>query len=343
MYLTGNVNLRVPFAFKGEKKKRHEIMLPIHCAIEGRNERLVRWLVDVQYCPLHVLSTGTIAKSPSASGGGSVASTVISAGAGIIKSLGSVSGDSKAETKYNFVPTLKTSVGRSILDIAMEGQHVGILRYLIHEKNVSVYEVKNLELALMSVEALVRAFPSVDGTYDPSLFVDSTREAEYNHGGSGEAVLPSAEERTRECAPSTTAAARKNNEAKQKGVSPKKERVCSHSLFDPSLKQKILLPRDTHGFRTNENRRLYGVRGYDGNDNDHSDDNIVDENNDDSSDDDNSVSTTVPEICILCREKDVDCVAAPCGHRMCCLDCSKTQHRCPVCKSGCYFIEMYHP
>lgn len=52
---------------------------------------------------------------------------------------------------------------------------MGILRYLIHEKNVSVYEVEDLELALGSVEALVKAFPCVDGSYDRTMLMDNKR------------------------------------------------------------------------------------------------------------------------------------------------------------------------
>ena len=37
LYLTGNINLRVPFAFKGNS---NEIMFPIHCAIKGESEKV---------------------------------------------------------------------------------------------------------------------------------------------------------------------------------------------------------------------------------------------------------------------------------------------------------------
>mmetsp|Transcript_22137 Transcript_22137/g.40634 ORF Transcript_22137/g.40634 Transcript_22137/m.40634 type:complete len:207 (-) Transcript_22137:1888-2508(-) len=119
MYLTGNINLRVPFAFKKQTKKK-ESMFPIHCAIEGQSEKLVRWLVDVQHCPIHVLSTGNTNRS---SGGGGVTSSVMGAGADMIKSLnetlGSSNGNSSAKSKHDFVPTLRTSNGRSLIDIAM--------------------------------------------------------------------------------------------------------------------------------------------------------------------------------------------------------------------------------
>ena len=303
----------------------------------------------MQFCPLRTLSTGNFSKIPSGSG---VASSVISAGAGIIKSLGSVSSDPPKETKYN--PTLKTSAGRSILDIAMEGQHVGLLRYLINEKHVSVYEVENLELALMSVEALVREFPSAEESYNPNMFVDDKEEAKCSDVGAGKSVVLSVEGGKHVCEPSTATAARKNTKTKQRkystSISPKKEKIHSHCLVYPPLKEKVLLPRDIHSIHANQRSRLYGViGGYDGNDDDRSDNSDEDESNDNQeqhevlSDDEKSVSTTIPELCILCLEKDVDCVAAPCGHRMCCLACSKQHHQCPICKSECYFIEMSQP
>jgi hypothetical protein len=69
------------------------------------------------------------------------------------KSLAPMTNTAK-ELEYSFLPTLKTSKGRSLLDIAMMTKHVGIMRYLINEKKVSVYEVHDLKVALGAVEAL---------------------------------------------------------------------------------------------------------------------------------------------------------------------------------------------
>ena len=114
----GNINLRVPFAFKKQNKKK-ESMFPIHCAIEGQSKKLVRWLVDVQHCPIPVLSTENTNRSI----GGSVTSSVVGARADMIKSLnetlGSSNGNSSAKSKHDFVPTLRASNGRSTIDIAM--------------------------------------------------------------------------------------------------------------------------------------------------------------------------------------------------------------------------------
>ena len=93
---------------------------PIHCAIEGKSEKLVRWLVDVQFCPIYVLSTGNKdTKLDSA----------IDAGSDVFKKLNDTLEHKNEECRVSQLPTLRTSKGRSVLSIAMETKHVGILRY----------------------------------------------------------------------------------------------------------------------------------------------------------------------------------------------------------------------
>lgn len=318
LYQTGNVNLRVPFHFRG---RNQEAMFPIHCAIEGKSEKLVRWLVDAQHCPIHVMST-----SNARSGG------VVGAGVDMIKSLGSNNDKSRRE----FVPTLKTSKGRSVMDVAMKARHVDILRFLINEKGASVYEVEDLELALGAMEALTKEFPVVDGSYDPQIFADTngtkskmSKVRKENDPARGSRRKPTTPER----------ASRKTKNATE--TSPRKEKIYSVSATPPI--EKVLIPRDIHCVHGGAG--LYGaIGGYDGN-NDSSDENIGEEENAvlDDDDDDKSVSTTVPDTCILCRKEDVNCVATPCGHQMCCLTCSTQRRRCPVCNLECQFIEIYQP
>ena len=229
LYLTGNVNLRVPFAFKG--KSDSESMLPIHCAIEGKSEELLRWLIDVQYCPIHVVPTA------SAENGG-----VISGVAGTIKSLAS-----NTEKKYVFVPTLKTSKGRSVLDIAMKSQDVGILRYLINEKDVSVYEVEDLELALGAVEALAKA-----GSSHRDLFMG--KKLVHNIEKGRKTDIYDQEENVVVKRSRTTQRGTLNN-------SPNKARIHSHSAVSPQ-REKVILPRDIHGV---EYTGVTHIGGYDAN------------------------------------------------------------------------------
>lgn len=64
---------------------------------------------------------------------------------------------------------------------------------------------------------------------------------------------------------------------------------------------------------------------------------------DEHDDEDDSVSTTVADACILCYENSIDCVITPCGHQICCLECSENLTACPVCNSEGQFIRIFKP
>ena len=121
LYNTGNINLRCPFG----NVKNNEAMYPIHCAAEGGNLDLLRWLVDVHFCPISLVRTGN-----------------------------------KKPDKENTNTPIVTSKGRSILNIAMSKQNVEMMRYLVSEKNVSVYEIKDLSTSLKALEAVLTSYPS---------------------------------------------------------------------------------------------------------------------------------------------------------------------------------------
>jgi len=61
------------------------------------------------------------------------------------------------------------------------------------------------------------------------------------------------------------------------------------------------------------------------------------------SEDDESVATTVPDACIICYANSIDCVITPCGHQICCLQCSTNLSTCPVCNVDCKFIRIFRP
>lgn len=294
LYLTGNINLRAPFAFKG--RVNAEVSFPIHCAIEGMSEKLVRWLVDVQHCPIHIISSGNTKRGSRMSVAG-------------IKILGLAN-----ERRRDFEPTLKTSKGRSILDIAMKTQHVGILRYLINEKNVCVYEVVDLELALGAVEALSKANMADEPSNEPES-VDVNKRDDCGNGANSMMSNTDYVELIK---------SRITSGSKAIDTSPKKARIRSH--VSP------LLDKPYSG--------LYGaIGGFHGNVDSDDDEEEANE----SSDDDNSVCTTIPDVCIICCQKDVNCVATPCGHQICCLTCSRQRLTCPMCNTKCHFIEIFQP
>lgn len=304
LFLTGNINLRVPFAFKSEK----EDMLPVHCAIKGRNERLVRWLVETHSCPLQVVFT---------------------------------SKSTKAKENEKYLPSLKTSKGRSILDLAMETQHCGILRFLVKEKNLSVFEVKDLNIVLGAVDALIKEeLPSHDNNKESKAVKSKAKISKIDI----KRDINTGDKKAKDSSflqPSIPAVAEKV-EAFSKKSTLANNKPFSHGFFDDS---------------------------------DEEDDVCLDFAN---FDDEQSVCTTMPDIvshacmilnsclflvyrinltllllfckyyycycqCIVCDKKNVDCVAAPCGHQTCCMSCSNQLHSCPVCNTDCHFISIYQP
>jgi hypothetical protein len=121
-------------------------MLPIHCAVEGRSEELLRWLVDVHYCPIYDMSSSA-EKNDSG-----IILAEINDVAEKFKCLAPLTNNAAKEKEYSFLPTLKTSNGQSLLDIAMMTKHVGIM-----------IKVHDLKLALGAVEALAMSTNDDDG------------------------------------------------------------------------------------------------------------------------------------------------------------------------------------
>lgn len=137
IYNSGNINLRCPFA---TTSKGEESMLPIHCAVEGGSLELLQWLVDVHFCP--------------------------------IKRIRTKNGRTNAQ---NTDVLITTSKGRSVVDIAVKECNVEILRYLVNEKNASVTGIKDLNLALNALEAVLKTAPPTLDTplsLPPGLMTD---------------------------------------------------------------------------------------------------------------------------------------------------------------------------
>ena len=122
LYRTGNVNLRTPFPLAN---KKDESMYPIHCAAEGGNIQILRWLIDDHFCPIKVHMA-----SKTNTGIASMADSPI-----------------------------RTSKGRTVLSIAVESLKVDMMRYLVVELGISIYECKDLRPALSALEAALSALP----------------------------------------------------------------------------------------------------------------------------------------------------------------------------------------
>ena len=81
-------------------KKKEELVYPIHCAVEGGNLDIVRWLMEDHFCPIKLVRSGSTKKQKRA-------------GAELIP----------------------TSKDRTVLTIAVTSLHVDILRYLVVDCN----------------------------------------------------------------------------------------------------------------------------------------------------------------------------------------------------------------
>lgn len=232
LYGTGNVNLRTPFPVSS---KKDEIMYPIHCAVEGGNIDILRWLIDDHFCPIKLVRTGSKKR------GGSD------------------------------VPIL-TSKGRSILSIAIDRVKVDIIRYLVIECGVSIYETTDLKSALRALEAALVALPvvAVDRTQPKYELQHSTR---WDNASFDEISEPS-----------------------------------SLGVDEPIIDEigTVGSKRTARSQRSRQSRN-------------------------------NS------EVCIICFDRKIDCCATPCGHQICCLECSANLSVCPVCNVRGEFIKIFRP
>jgi hypothetical protein len=131
IYGSGNINLRTPFPQFSNKKE--EVMYPIHCAVEGGNLSIVRWLMEDHFCPVKVIRTG-----------------------------GGVKKSKKAGSQDYPILTTKN---RSVLTIAMDNIHVKVLRYLVVDNGFSIYESKDLKGSLRNLEAVLHELPGGLGEY----------------------------------------------------------------------------------------------------------------------------------------------------------------------------------
>lgn len=147
IYNSGNINLRCPFL---NMKGNNEAMLPIHCAAQGGSLKILKWLVDVHYCPIRMIRTGN-------------------------------------KNKTNIDDQITTSKGRTVLEIAMSGQRSDIVRYLVNEKNLSIYGIKDVQTSLAALDGILKTFPEKipQSHYDiTSPSIDFSKIQNLNHSHS---------------------------------------------------------------------------------------------------------------------------------------------------------------
>ena len=224
LYGTGNINLRTPFPVNNKKE---EVMYPVHCAVEGGNIEIVRWLVDVHFCPIKKVQASTK-----------------KARRGAPESL------------------IITSRNRHVLSIAIQRLQVDMIRYLVVDCGVSIHESTDLESSLRALEATLMRLP-----------------------------------RTISNVP------RPEGEAE-----PRWDNASFDEISEPST--------------LSGERSLYEDAGTVGS---------------------KVSSKTKGDACIICFDRKINCVCTPCGHQVCCLECSSNMKACPVCNNRGDFIKIFRP
>ena len=224
LYGTGNINLRTPFP---TVTKKEEIMYPIHCAVEGGNIEIVRWLVDGHFCPIKKVQAGTK-----------------KARRGAPESL------------------ITTSRNRHVLSIAIQRLQVDLIRYLVVDCSVSIHESTDLDSSLRALEAALMRLPR------------TVSEVPRPEGG----------------------------------AEPRWDNASFDEISEPSTLSGC-------------ERSLYKDAGTVG----------------------SKSHKTKGESCIICFDRNINCVCTPCGHQMCCLECSSNLKACPVCNARGEFIKIFRP
>lgn len=233
LYGTGNINLRTPFPVSS---KKDEIMYPIHCAVEGGNTNVVSWLMDDHFCPIKLIRTG--------------------------------SGKRAKRGMTGDVPIL-TSKGRSVMTIAMGSLNIDILRYLVIERDVSVYEARDLKTSLRALEAALQALSPLN----PSRRDEGPVSARWDDGSFSGA-----------------------------------DDASMSSSFDGGSIQDVSIANKSKSSKRSA-----------------------------------AASTKNGEACIICYDNAINCVMTPCGHQVCCLQCSANLSACPVCNNRGQFIKVFRP
>ncbi|KAL3934616.1 MAG: hypothetical protein SGBAC_009706 [Bacillariaceae sp.] len=154
LYKTGNINLRTPYGpYNGgrSKKRRDEIMHPIHMAVFGGNLQLVQWLVQDRFVPLQ-------RSVPLA-----------------------LNANTSSSKRFNDSLVLRTSKGRSPLRLALAKEHTDILKYLVSNQKLNLLE----EDLRMDYHKVLRHLTGLLDTVPASMLAD-----QQNHMPANVQVVP---------------------------------------------------------------------------------------------------------------------------------------------------------
>lgn len=174
----------------------------------------------------------------------------------------------------------------------MHGLKVDIVRYLVIDKGVSVYEVKDLQTSLRVLEAVLLKFPQNRNVSTPldhgEIAVPRWDNANFSDGDASYVCSSLGEDQS--TLGGEISFSEHNQAADVDMVSL--STVLYLCVFVLILTNKLL---------------------------------------------------HVALKCIICYANKIDCVITPCGHQICCLDCSSNLKICPVCNVECAFIRTFRP
>jgi len=221
---------------------------------------------------------------------------------------------------------LLTSKGRSVLDIAVSRQHVDMLRYLVVERGVSILGIKDLHTALLTLNTVLHRLPpntssEGEGGGDGEGMRRSPHDLEagvsinVSHGTTSSfAVFGNVDVSSAATAAVTaTATASASMDGNYRGgiEMASARHTISPDAFSANDAALFHLAEDTPHLTSTE--------------------------------DSEEKRPADEDECIICFEREINCVATPCGHQICCLECSSGLSDCPVCKSESVFIRFFKP
>lgn len=216
----------------------------------------------------------------------------------------------RRQSRGTYLPIL-TSRGRSLLGIAMENRNLEIVRYLVADKNMSLTDEKGLtiETMIQTLEAALRKLPSESDGSIPHPETNGSSADFVPTQIPSEEMAPTSNAISYAVIPQETSPSSMNgsgHSATRRAAAEMKDDETTGSVEDAvSSNGCIVSPREAHFYLLTF--RFYNFQ------------------------------------CIICFANTIDTVVTPCGHQICCMQCSTHITRCPVCSVECSFMRVYKP
>jgi len=316
-------------------KRGNEVMLPIHCAVAGGSLELVIWMSEIHHCPLKMINTGNNKQ---------ITSSLIS-----------------------------TSKGRNVVDIALDHRRIEVLKYLVNQRNLPLYQGKGekqnpmydaLQLLLktqteeqfeassplttsrMPMTNVISMSPRTpsfkknvvrvrtSGPYTPNQNRTFSFSTPSPSHQVGPPELPCQAKTLRRMTLKSSNSTASETSSEEENLSQQQTEKKSNRIPKTSTSNAYRRSRPGSLNTAIPNYRI----------GDTAEDDLDDPDIDKQSfDDDESVATTVEDICIICYDQSIDCVFTPCGHQICCLRCSSNLSKCPICSVRGPILKIFKP